>query len=86
MVKVSFFYADYRLVASTDLGWLQLAFYKLTRLFDQVGLQKNVCKTVGMVFTPCWSDGVWSDEAYTWRMTGEVWSFKGRHRERLLCL
>ena len=37
-VKAAFFYADDRLVASTDPGWLQTSFDKLTGLFDRVGL------------------------------------------------
>ena len=49
MVKVSFFYADYRLVASTDLGWLQLEFDTLMGILDRVGLRINIHKTMGMV-------------------------------------
>ena len=47
------------MVASTDSGWLQLAFDTLTGLFDQVVLEKNVCKIVGMVCKPCRTAGVW---------------------------
>ena len=40
-VKSAFFYVKDGVVASTDPGWLQLAFDLLTGLFDQVGLRKN---------------------------------------------
>ena len=48
MAKAAFFYEDGGLVASTYPGWLQSAFDKLMRLFDQVGLGKNIRKTVGV--------------------------------------
>ena len=63
-------------MASTDLGWLQSVFDMLMGLFDRVGLQKNVCKTVGMFCQPYWAAGVQADEAYTWGVTGEGQSFK----------
>ena len=40
------------MVASTNPGWLQTAFDTLTGIFDRVGLNKNVQKTVGMVCHP----------------------------------
>ena len=46
------FYAKNGVVASTDPGWLQLAFDFLMGLFDQVGLRMNIQKTVGMMFRP----------------------------------
>ena len=46
-VKAEFFYAYDGIVASTEPGWLQLAFDTLTGIFDWVGLQKNVRKTGG---------------------------------------
>ena len=52
-VNAEFFYADDGVVASTDPGWLQLAFDLLTGIFDWVGLWTNVCKTVGMMCRPC---------------------------------
>ena len=62
-----------------------MAFDALTGLVDQVGLQKNVCKTLGMVCRPYRSAGVQADKAYTRRMTGEGQSFKDRQRERVIC-
>ena len=56
-VKAAFFYADSGLVASIDPGWLQSRFDTLTGIFDRVGLQTNVRKTVGMVWRPCWGEG-----------------------------
>ena len=48
-VKAAFFNADDGVVASTDPGWLQSEFDLLTGLFDRIGLQTNIRKTVGMV-------------------------------------
>ena len=63
------FYAYDGVVASTDPVWLQSAFDLLMGLLDRVGLRTNVRKTVEIVFRPCWAAGVWSDEAYTRRIT-----------------
>ena len=52
-MKTAFFYADNGMVASIDPGWLQSDFDTLRGIFDWVGLQTNVCKTVGMVCIPC---------------------------------
>ena len=41
-VKEEFFYVEDGVVASTDPGWIQLAFDMLTGLFDRVGLRTNV--------------------------------------------
>ena len=46
------------LVYSTKPGWIQSAFGTLVGLFDQVGLEKNIGKTVGMVCQPCPAAGV----------------------------
>ena len=40
----------------------------------------NVCKTVGIVYRPCWEAGVWADKAYTCRMVGEGRRFKERQQ------
>ena len=82
---VVIFYADDGVVASKDPIWLQLELDMLTGLFDWVGLQTNIRKTVGMVYRPCWVARVLADEAYTRRMKGEGKSFKEQHRERVLC-
>ena len=83
--KSAYFYADDGVIASIDPGWLQLAFDFLARLFDQVGLQMNVHKTVRMVFWPFRAAGVQADEAYTRRMAGEGRIFKDQQREHVLC-
>ena len=75
-VKAGFFYDKDGLVASTDLGWLQLAFNMLTGLFDQVGLWMNVQKTLGVVCRPFRAAGVRAYKAYTRRMTIEGRGFK----------
>ena len=56
-VQAEFFYADDRMVASTELVWLQTTFDTLTGLFYWVVSNKNVWKTVGMVCHPCQSEG-----------------------------
>ena len=53
MAKAALFYADNGMVLSTYPGWLQLAFDTLKGVFDRVGLQTNVHKTVGVVCRPC---------------------------------
>ena len=52
-VKELFFYVDNRMVASTNPGWIQIAFDTLNGIFNRVGLQKNAQKTVWMVCQPC---------------------------------
>ena len=85
MVKAELFYADNGVVASTDPGWLQSEFDLMMGLFDRVGLQTNIRKTVWMVLWNFREAGVWSGKAYTRSMTGEGGSFKVRQRERLIC-
>ena len=65
------FYAGDGVVMSTALGWIQLAFYLLTGMFDRVGLRTKFCKTVGVVCRPCRVARVQEDESYTRRMTVE---------------
>ena len=72
------------MLASTDLGWIQSEFDTLTGMFDWVGLQTNIRKTVCMVCRPCQAAGVRAYEAYTQRMAGERRRFKERHPERVL--
>ena len=69
-MKAEFFYSYDGLVASTDLGGIQLAFDMLTGIFDRVSLQMNVRKNVRVVFRTCRASRVWLDEAYTQKMTG----------------
>ena len=47
------FYTDDGMVASSDPRWLHWAFDALLALFEQVGLQTNVGKTVSMICWPC---------------------------------
>ena len=65
------FYADDGMVASSDPVWLQGLFNALVGLFDRVGLQTNVRKTVGMVCHPCQAAGNLTTEAYGRRITEE---------------
>ena len=68
------------MVDSTNPGWIQTAFDTLIGLFDQVGLKKNVKKSMGVVCHPCRADGVRADKAYIRRMMGEGRSYKERQR------
>ena len=63
------FYTDGGMVASSDLGWLQGAFNTLVGLFNRVGLQNNVGKTVGMVCRTCQAAGTQLEAAYEQRTT-----------------
>ena len=71
----SLFYADYGIVASPDLIWLQGAFSTLLGLFDKVGLKTNTGKTAGMVCCPFQAAGTQSESAYRRRMIGEGTSY-----------
>ena len=84
-VNAELFYANNGVVASTDPGWLQSEFDMMMGLFDRVGLQTNVRKTVGMVFRTFQAAGVQAEKSDTWRMTGEGSSFKVRQQERVIC-
>ena len=44
------FYADDGMVGATDPKWLQGAFSALVAIFNRVGLQTNVDKTVSMAY------------------------------------
>ena len=52
-VKLELFYADDRMVVSTDPVWLQSEFDTLTGIFEQVGLRKNIRKIVVMLCRSC---------------------------------
>ena len=47
-----FLYTYYGLLAWHRLAWLQAALDFMTVIFDSVGLQTNLDKTVGIVFQP----------------------------------
>ena len=63
-------YADNDMVALSEPCWLQGAFNTLIGIFDRVGLQTYVGKTVVMVFHPCQATGNLSEAAYGRRVTG----------------
>ena len=72
------------MVVSSDTAWLQGAFNALVAIFDRVGLLTNVGKTVSMVCQPCQvGAGNRTEEAYSWRLTGERRSYVERQRERV---
>ena len=80
------FYADDGMVGATDPEWLQGAFSALVAIFDRVGLQTNVYKTVSMACQPCRAgSGNRTAEGYRRRITGEGETFRERQRERVAC-
>ena len=50
--QAALFYDDDNMVVLSDPAWLQGAFTAMVGLFDMVGLQTNVGKTVSMVCHP----------------------------------
>ena len=80
-----FFYVDDSLVALTDPVWMQGEFDTLTGLFDRVGLQKNVRKTVGIICHPLCAAGTQLEAVYERRMTGEGIIYRSRQRVRVQC-
>ena len=60
----AYFYADGGLMVSIQSERLQSEFDVLSVLFNQVSLQTNTEKTVGMVFQPCHAMGGMSEAAY----------------------
>ena len=62
---------DDGLVASMYPVYLKGVFDTLAELFDRVGLQKNVGKTVGMICCPCREAGNQSETSYGRQMKGE---------------
>ena len=83
--QAALFYADDGMVASSDPRWLQWAFNALVGLFERVGLQTNVGKTVSMVCRPCPAAGNQSEAAYGRMMTGEGPTYQERQKERVKC-
>ena len=67
----AFLYVDDGPVASTDPVYLQGAFDTLTGLLDSVGIQRNSVKTVGVIFSTCYTAGTQSEAAYERRRMGE---------------
>ena len=59
----AYFYADNRLLTSTRATRLQREFETLKELFDGVGLQTNMEKTIRMAWHPCHALGGHSAEA-----------------------
>ena len=51
-MQEAIFYADNRMVASANPGWIHTAFDDLIGISDRVDLKTNVQKTVGMVCHP----------------------------------
>ena len=69
--QADLFYADDEMVTSSDPQWIQWAFDTLVSIFERVGMQTNVGKTVSMVCRPCQAAGTQLEAACGRRMTGE---------------
>ena len=73
------FYVKDGMVSASDPAWLQGAFSALVAIFDRVGLQTNVDKTVSMACHPCRAGyGNRTMEGYRRRITGDGNSFRER--------
>ena len=72
------FYADDRIFALPESALLHGAFDTLTGLFDRVGLHTNKVNMVIMACQPCHTPHTWSNEAYTWRVTGRGLFYRER--------
>ena len=83
--QAKLFYADDSMVASSDPAWIQGAFNSLVGLFNRVGLQTNIGKTVGMVCHPCQAEGNITKTAYGRSITGEGNSYREWQRDRVEC-
>ena len=59
------FYSDDWLLSFPRLVRLKEALYVLKGMFDRVGIQTNVKKTVGMVCYPCYMTGGHSEDEYS---------------------
>ena len=83
---MALFYVYDGMVGASDPEWLQGAFSALVAIFDRVGLQTNVDKTVSMACHPCPAgSGNQTAEGYRQRMTGDRNSFRERQQERVAC-
>ena len=80
------FYADDGMVGASDPSWLQGALSALVAIFDRVGLQTNVDKTVSKACNPCRAEsGNRTAEGYRQRITEDGNSFREQQRERVPC-
>ena len=73
------------MVALSDPHWLQWAFNTLVSLFERMGLQTNVGKTVSMVCRPCQAAGTQLKAAYGRKMRGEGPTYQERQKEQVEC-
>ena len=83
--QAALFYADDGIVASSDPHWILGAFNTLVGLFDRVGLQENVMKTVDMVCHPCQAAGNLTTEAYGRKFIGVGPTYRERLKGQVAC-
>ena len=77
------FYTDEGMVALYDPRWIQWSFDTLAIMFEGVGLQTNVGKTVSMVCRPCQAAGTQPEAEYGRRITGGVPTYRERQKGRV---
>ena len=73
------------MVALSDPRWLRGIFNTLGGLFDKVGLQTNVRKTVGMVCRPFQAAGNQFDVSYGRHIMGEGPTYRDQLKGRVSC-
>ena len=84
-VKAAILYTSNGIVSSTNSVWLKTTFDTLKKVFDRLGLQKNVRKNVGMICQTCWVNGMGEYKSYTQRVKGEGQSYRESHWEWVIC-
>ena len=80
-VQEDIFYSYYRMLSSTNPGWIQTKFDMLKVLFDQVGIKMDVWTTVEVVYHPFREARLFSDKAYTRQMMVSGRSYKERYQD-----
>ena len=71
-----YFYADDDILASNRATRLQWSFETLTKIFNQMGLCKNVAKTMIITCQTCRALGIHSVEACRLQVTGEGYTYQ----------
>ena len=82
---VAYFYANYGLVASTQIERLHRACNFLTNLFDRVSISTNIRNMVSMACQPCHKPVWMSSAAYELQRTGTGPNLCEEHQRRVAC-
>ena len=79
------FYADNGRIAGRNPIWVQETLKTLVRMFERVGLYKNLRKTKSMTCTPGFIWGQLGKDTYKWQATSKGVTFWKRKRMRVGC-